>query len=263
MDCFFPGRVLVGPGSESEGGAYLSQRLTKEFGSDFEYEFGIDDVLRQNELDPNKLRKTSLLPFVGRVPEGAETEMSARISQFLPMQVGAVTPDYLVRPAASITIDNNVLDQIIQLVGAKPGGPQCGHGCVVGVLDSGVDPSLVPGTNLRSKQYDALAPMSATVTPNDHLGHGSLVARIVSEIAPATELISVRAFAQTGTISSVVAALYLAEVAGPCDVLNLSFSISCAPVACAVCRTPAQASMNIGQLNYSFRHLERTPLMPS
>jgi len=253
MDCFFPGRVLVGPGPESEGAPFLAEVLRGEFGSDFEYEFGVDDVIRRNELDPHKFRKARTLPFVGRVPEGAEAEIAARISQFSRMQVGAASPDYLIRPAASISINSVALAKAIQSIRAKPGSSQCGKGCSVGILDSGIDPSLVPRAILHPKQYDALSPTAATVSPTDAAGHGTLVARIVSEVAPGATLISVRAFAQTGTISSIIAALYLAEAAGPCDVLNLSFSISCSPVPCAVCQTPAQASMNIGQLSYFFQ----------
>jgi Subtilase family len=251
MDCFYPGRVLVGPGLESEGGPYLAETLGKEFGGDFEFEFGVDDVLGRNELDPHKLQGKRTLPFVGRVPEGMEAEMAARISQFSPIQVGAATPDYLVRPAASITIDDVVLAKAINAVDGLPKGTQCGYSTVA-IIDSGVDPSLVPGANLYPRQYDALSPLGAMASPLDHLGHGSLVARIVSETAPAAQLISVRAFDQDGTISSVIAALYLAQAAGPCDVINLSFSVSCAPEACTVCGTPAQASTNAEQVKYFF-----------
>jgi hypothetical protein len=165
MDCFVPGRVLVGPAPESER-SDLAKHLKEEFGDDFEYEFGISDVLRQNGLDPDKLQKAHTLPFVGRVPEGREADMAARISRFSKMQVGGATPDYLVRPAAaaSIIINNLSLMQSIEKVRARPGDSRCGQGCVVGIVDSGVDPSLVPGTNLRAIQYDALSPMSGSRT---------------------------------------------------------------------------------------------------
>jgi hypothetical protein len=254
MDCFFPGRVVVGPKLDSEGGA-LAELLSKEFGSDFEYEFGVGDILQHNDLSLGHLESKykRSLPFVGRVPEGAEAEMAARILGFSQMPVGAATPDYLVRPAAPITIDASVLGQAIAKIRAKPRSPRCGRGCKVGIVDSRIDQSLVPNGNVRKQQYDALSPLSGAAAPADQLGHGSLVARIVSEIAPGAELISVRAFSQSGTISSVVAALYLAEAAGPCDILNLSLSVNCAPVPCAVCNTPALASINIGQLDYFFR----------
>jgi hypothetical protein len=253
MDCFFPGRVLVGPGRESGGAADLAETLGKAFGGDFEFEFGVDHVLRRNELDPGKLRGKHPLPFVGRVPEGMEAEMAARILQFPGMQGGAATPDYLVRPAAPITIDNAALTRAINAVS---GVPCCAHcsSSTVAIIDSGVDPSLLmTGANLHPRQYDGLSPLGATAPPVDGLGHGSLVAKIVNETAPGAQLISVRAFDQDGTISSIIASLYLAQAAGPCDVMNLSFSVSCTPESCAVCGTPAQVSTNADQVKYFFQ----------
>lgn len=251
MDCFIPGRVLVSPHGETEA-ASLIDLLAKEFSGDFEFEFGVGDILRRNELDPKNLKNAHALPFVGRVPEGNESEMASRIAQFSKMKVGAAVPDYLVRPASAITIDQAVIAQAMSALGANPPSSNCGK-AVVGILDSGVDPALVPSANLRPHQYDALSPTAALGSPIDQLGHGSLVARIVSEIAPAAELISVRAITQSSAISSVVAALYLAHAAGPCDVLNLSLSINCAPIPCAVCQTPTQTATNIQQLDYFFQ----------
>ena len=251
MECFFPGRVLVGPGPESEGPSYLAEQLTGEFGGDFELEFGIDDVLRQNDVELPTSHVKRTLPFVGRVPEGAEIDIAARLARF--PQVASSTPDYLVYPSAPIVIDVAVLDQAVQDLNAQPGSYRCGQGCVVGILDSSVDPVLVPGATLGPKQYDALAPAAPGSTLDDPTGHGSLVARIVSTVAPGAELLSIKTFDRTGTISSVIAALYLAQAAGPCHILNLSMSVSCAPVPCAVCQTPTQAAANIQQLSYFFQ----------
>src|SRR5712692_8184936 len=124
MESFFPGRVIVGPGLESGGAVSLARMLSEEVGGDFEYEFGVDDVLRQNKFDPHELGSKRALPFIGRVPEGTEIEMAARISRFSKLRVGAATPDYLVRPAAAITINDLALTRAIVAVGGIPGGPQ-------------------------------------------------------------------------------------------------------------------------------------------
>jgi hypothetical protein len=256
MDCFYPGRVLVGPEPESEGGAYIAEQLMKEFGSDFEFDFSIADVLRANKVDPEKAlgRYAHVLPFIGRVPEGAEADIAERIANFSKVLVGSATPDYLVRPAvASSSIDATALKKAIAALGAAPGSTTCGKGVRVGIVDSGVDPSLIPKGLLHPQQYDATSPLAAGGALSDRLGHGSLVARIVSETAPGAELASIRAVDQTGTISNVVAALYLARAAGQCDILNLSLSVSCAPIPCAVCNAPVQTAANIGQLDFFFQ----------
>lgn len=251
MECFFPGRVLIGQGPGSDGTAYLAELLTREFGGDFEIEFGIDDVLRKNELKLPEHVNMRTLPFVGRVPEGAELEMSSRLRNF--PRVASSTPDYLVYPNAPITIDDRALNRMLRTLGARPASNACGSGCTVGILDSGVDPTLVPHANLHLLQYDALAPENHGATPTDQIGHGSIVARIVSTVAPAANILSVKTFDRTGTISSVLAALYLAQAAGPCDVINLSMSISCMSAICGVCHTP-QTDTNIQQLNYFFQN---------
>ena len=118
-------------------------------------------------------------------------------------------------------------------------------------LGTGIDSSLIPTANIRSLQYNAVKP-EIPGAPSDAIGHGSLVARIISKIAPAAHLVSVKTFEDTGTISGAIAALYLAQAAGPCDVLNLSFSLNCDPMPCDVCQTPAPAATNINQLSYLF-----------
>jgi hypothetical protein len=255
MECFYPGRVLVGPGLEAGGSQNLTEHIKAELGADFQFEFGVDEILAHYELRIPEVMSKRGLPFVGRVPEGAETEIARRLAQFSRNRIAAATPDYLVRPSAPITIDQGALDQAIQNMGALPGGSQCGNGCVIGILDSGVDPNYVVGTaSLYPRQYDALAPSSSGSALSDPTGHGSLVARIVNSVAPSAKLISVKTFDQYGTISSVIAGLYIAHAAGPCDILNLSLSVSCAPEPCAFCGTTPSATTNIDQLGYFFRN---------
>jgi hypothetical protein len=254
MECFYPGRVLVGPGIESGGPRSLTEFLRGELGGDFDFEFGVEEILAHHNLKMPDSRAGRTLPFVGRVPEGAEMEIAQRLAHFPQDRVAAATPDYLVRPNAPVTVNQTVLDQVIAKMRAKPGGSQCGSDCTVGILDSGIDPKLVSvPSSVHQKQYDTLAPSGGGTALSDTVGHGSLVARIVNAVAPAAKLISVKTFDQTGTISNVIAGLYLAHAAGPCDILNLSLKVSCDPDACAVCGTPGAATINIGQLGYFFR----------
>ncbi len=243
---------MVGPGPDAGEPLKLLDQLASEFRGDFEYEFSIGDVLVHNHLElPSDVSKRNL-PFVARVPEGAETDIARRLMRFPSWQIGAATPDYLIRPSASIAIDQSVLDQVMARMGATPGSPGCGHDCVVGVLDSGIDPHYVPHAPLHARQYDALSPSSAGAF-GDATGHGSLVARIVNSVAPGAILVSVKVFDQDGTISSIIAGLYLAHAAGPCDILNLSLKVSCDPDPCAVCQTPRPAAANFAQLDYFFK----------
>jgi subtilisin family serine protease len=248
MDCFVPGRVLVGPRTPEWELPSFAARLRDELRTEFELEFSIGDILRHYHLEPPK----GPLPFVARVLEGEEENIAARLRGI--DQVGAATPDYLVRPsgpATPLVIDDKVIDQAISDLGAQPSSTKCGKGCVVGILDSGIEPALLHKANINPQQYDAEMP-AARNAPFDANGHGTLVARIISRIAPAATLLSVRTFDRTGTISGVIAALYLADAAGPCDVLNLSLSISCSPVPCKNCHRPAPAAANISQLSYFF-----------
>jgi hypothetical protein len=152
------------------------------------------------------------LPFVARLPEGAESDIALRLGRFPRHQVAAAIPDYLVRPNSPIAIDQLALDQAIKNLGASPPSMRCGAGCTVGILDSGVDPNdLVHATVLHRPQFDALTPLTAGSMLSDTIGHGSLVARIVNTVAPAAKLISIKTFGQTGTISNVIAGLYLAH----------------------------------------------------
>ena len=132
------------------------------------------------------------------------------------------------------------------------GGPGCGQGCRVAILDTGVDPSIASPALVFHTQYDSFDPDAAGLPPFDKNGHGTLVARIIGEIAPGAELLSIRTLGTNGTISGVLAALYLSQCAGQCDVVNLSLSVSCAADLCKVCQTPTPASTNISQLKFFF-----------
>jgi subtilisin family serine protease len=252
MECFYPGRILIAPNRELDSGsADLMVELGDKYGRELQLAYRIEDVLQANDLSLAPDLAARGLPFVGRVRVGAENEVAAAIREH--PRVGAATPDYVVDPNATLTIDQTVIDQSLAAIGAHPASPHCGSGCVVGVLDSGIDPSFVTSRGVRRTQYDALDPGGAAKVPSDRTGHGSLVARIIGEVAPGAELISIKTFENSGTISSVIAGLYLAHAAGPCQVINMSLSVRCEPLRCAVCgRTPSPEATNVPQLRYFF-----------
>lgn len=45
MECYFPGRILVGHSLESEGTPFLIEQISEELRGDFEFQFSIADVL--------------------------------------------------------------------------------------------------------------------------------------------------------------------------------------------------------------------------
>jgi subtilisin family serine protease len=250
MQCFVPGQILVGPGPDSGGLEQILKRLGSEFGQEFEYAYGIADILQANDLRQPETK--GMLPFVGRVPQGAEIELSNRISRMPKWEVGAAIPDYLVRPS-SVTVEHNAIKSALANIGGVPGADYCGRGTVVGVIDTGLDLTLVPNVNPTNvSKFDALAPLSQASALVDNNGHGTLVTGIISSVVPSARIISVRALDNDGTISSVVAGLYLAHAAGPCDVINLSLSVSCETYICGVCGTPQSIATNNEQLRFFF-----------
>lgn len=249
MDCYFPGRVIIGPNPESSEASQLAEILSGEFRGDFEYDFGVQDILLKNGLEiPTEWG--SYLPFVGRISEGAEEEMSERLMGF--RGVGSAIPDYLTYPAG-ISIDSKNIDQCLADIHGSPPSQGCGQGCVVGLLDTGVDPTVASSAQLHPVQYDALDPSHAGSSPNDSSGHGSTIAEIIGRCAPASKIVSVKTIDRNGTISSAVAGLYMAAASGPCHVLNLSFSVACTGTRCRYCKKPGHTAMNPAQLEYFFQ----------
>jgi hypothetical protein len=76
MNCFEPGRIVVGPGPEWSSSS--ERQLSEELGSDFEITHDVSDVLRANDVSLGEEfdRSRNLLPFVARVPEGAEEKIA-------------------------------------------------------------------------------------------------------------------------------------------------------------------------------------------
>lgn len=255
MNCFEPGRIVVGPGPEwSPDG---EQQLREELGAEFEVMHDVGDVLRANDVPIGEefYKHKNRLPFVARIPEGMEEEIAGKLrqNQFSRGRINVAVPDYLVRPSSVIDInDQNVLDAI-NGAKASPAGSICGQGCTVGIIDSGLDAnvSLMQNGSIH-RQLNAKDPLNPVTSAEDTTGHGTLVAHIVNRIAPSAHIIPVKAFDTDGTLSDVLAGLYLAHAAGPCDIINLSLSMSCDPDHCDVCNSPLDAAMNIKQLKFFF-----------
>ena len=164
-------------------------------------------------------------------------------------------PDYLVRPSSVIDLNDQNIAAAVSSAGAKAASSICGSNCTVGIIDSGLDSSssLSSQRNVH-RQLNSRDPLNPATKHVDTTGHGTLVAHIVNQIAPSATIIPVKAFDTDGTLSDVLAGLYLAHAAGPCDIINLSLSMSCDPDLCDVCNSPLDAAMNMKQLKFFFQN---------
>tara|TARA_R110000851_G_scaffold65309_1_gene148428 strand:- start:281 stop:1519 length:1239 start_codon:yes stop_codon:yes gene_type:complete len=257
MNCFEPGRIVVGPGPEWSPDGEL--QLREELGDDFEVLHDVGDILRANDVSIGEefSKFKNRLPFVARVPEGSEETIAVKLrnDKFSRGRIDVAVPDYLVRPSAVININNQNILTAINSAKANIAGSGCGSNCTIGIIDSGFDGSssfASQGSVLR--QLNARDPLNPGTSHGDITGHGTLVTHIVHQIAPAAKIVPVKAFDTDGTLSDVLAGLYLAHAAGPCDVMNLSFSMSCDPDHCDVCNSPLEAAMNIKQLKFFFQN---------
>ncbi|APX12917.1 hypothetical protein BWR18_15415 [Tateyamaria omphalii] len=231
--------------------------ISEDLGYEFEVLHDVLDLFRVNDIPvPDGLDwKKHKFPFVARVPEGTEERTSELLSRqaFSRGRIGAATPDYLVRPSASLNIEHQNISAATSSAKANAYRSECGENCIVGVIDSGVEPSFLqnPGSVLH-RQLNARDPENPGTPYQDATGHGTLVAHIINQIAPSARILPVKAFDTDGALSDVLAALYIAHAAGPCDIINLSLSMSCDATFCDVCTAPQNASMNIRQLKFFF-----------
>ncbi|WP_299426437.1 S8/S53 family peptidase [Sphingomonas bacterium] len=233
--------------------------MAEQIGMPFSIDYGVDDILnryaerrrrRDGGREPARSSWKQPLPLIGRVAEGAEEEAANRLSRLKP--VVAACPDYQVRPAASIDLNLAEIQTLAASIGASPAAHICGSGVVVGILDTGIDPAhLTPPAGIFPVQFNVKDPADHGAPPVDRDGHGTLVAAIIRYIAPAAELVSVQVTDGTATVSDILAGLYLAADNG-CDIINMSFSVSCDPDVCDVCRRPGPASTTIPQLAFFF-----------
>lgn len=233
MECFVPGRLLVGPNPESEGSEFLLEELRETFGGDFDLDFTFAELLDANDVQLERAKKRAL-PFVGRVPEGSEWDFAVKLGKH--PSVKAAMPDFTVRPEASVTLNTAAITAALNDIGGNPPSRKCGKGCRVGVLDTGLDLGVLGNANVSRTQMDGRNPRAALATPSDADGHGTTVAAIIATVAPGAEILPVKVLDGTGSISNVLVGLYLStQGQAPCDLVNLSLSIDCWSNSCPVC----------------------------
>lgn len=249
MECFVPGRLIVGPDPEADSSEYLLDELRDISGGNFELDFNFAEVLAANEVFP-EFHEKGALPFVGRVPEGSEWEFAERLGDH-PV-VKAAIPDFTVRPSASCILNPGAINAALKQIGGIPPGVQCGGGCRIAVLDTGVDSALLSNAKVSPMQMDARNPHAAMAAPSDTNGHGTTVAAIIAAVAPGAEIVPIKVLDGTGSISNVLVGLYLARNAHrTCDLINLSLSIDCWSNNCPQCYARA-AAMAQPQLEFLF-----------
>jgi subtilisin family serine protease len=127
---------------------------------------------------------------------------------------------------------NPTPSQQIGLTGARGAGLKRSGAVIVAVLDTGVqqDHPTLSGHLLAG--YNAITPMAppsdlADGTQNQALGHGTMVAGVIAQLAPDAKILPVRVLTAdgTGTIFDVVRGLRWAVAQGA-SVVNLSFGTS-------------------------------------
>jgi hypothetical protein len=192
MDCYLPGQVVVGPGPEWSPDA--EGTIREELGHDFEIVHDVADLLRANDvaIPDEKGWGKHKFPFVARVPEGTEESASELLGRqaFSRGRIGAATPDYLVRPSASLNIEHQNISLAASSANASAYRSECGMNCVVGVIDSGVDLSLLQNSgSVVRRQLNARNPQNLGTPFNDSTGHGTLVTHIINQIAPAAQIL--------------------------------------------------------------------------
>lgn len=249
MECFVPGRLVVGPDPEAGSSERLLDELRDLFRGDLELDFDFAEILAANEVFP-EFHKKGALPFVGRVPEGSEWELAERLGDH--PGVKAAMPDFTVRPSANYTLNSGAIDAALKQIGGMPPSVQCGGGCRVAVLDTGVDRAILGKANVSPTQMDARNPRAALAPPSDTNGHGTTVAAIIAAVAPGAEIVPIKVLDGTGSISNVLVGLYLArQMHMACDLINLSLSIDCWSNNCPQCYARA-AAMTQPQLEALF-----------
>jgi subtilisin family serine protease len=123
----------------------------------------------------------------------------------------------------------------LRQLNAEPRGSDCGHGVKVAIIDTGLDMNVLQNYPRNLEQFDLDRPRKTT-TPQDPIGHGSVVAAIINRISPGAELFPVKVMEATGTVWSVLCGLFLAEARFQPDIYNLSLQLKCDIARCAYCK---------------------------
>jgi len=256
MQCFESGQVLVLP---TEG-----TLINREGPSRFRVLYSIEDILRHYDLKTDEvLRQFGAIPFVAQVPEGEELE-HAEIYRHLP-GVKAAIPNFHVSPQAKATkleidIYRPRIDAAIESLNAQSRADFCGRNVKIAVIDTGIEPSLLSNSSrIHPRQFATDSPDSAGTSPYDPTGHGTTVAYIINQIAPAASILSVKMMEQTGNVGGLIAAMFVAEAEFKPDIYNLSLAISCDLDSCGSCGNPLgpSAAINASQLSLLFELMDR------
>lgn len=246
MECFNPGEVIVQP---VEGG--------KSFLENQEYDviYSVEDVIDYYVKERIELKaRFYSFPAVVRVPEGAELEYSKTYRSN--KNIKAAVPNFYLSPLQDDPhINHDVIDHLLGLLKCRAQSSICGNDVKIAILDTGINPDLLPyPNNVIGKQYATDIPTSTPRTV-DNNGHGSLVAYIINSIAPGAQIIPFKVMDTHGTVGSLLSALYLAEIEFKPDIYNLSLAVSCDLGACAYCGN--EIMINTKQLELLFEMIDR------
>jgi subtilisin family serine protease len=228
--CSAGGEILVFPPSSDARSD--EPREEEEKPLDLPVVSSFDDSLREGPV-PNLPR-----PWVARVPEdevhAAIVELEGRDD------VAVACPNWTVSPAANRTgeLEPGASAAFLARYGLHPTPPWAGGGLNIAVVDSGVDEALL-GATLAGQQIDFTRSGAAIATPPyDDIGHGSLVASLIHELAPAASISSIRCVGRNGAVLSdvVYSLLYLRLLPWPIHLVNLSLSVGAATHVCPECQ---------------------------
>jgi subtilisin family serine protease len=169
------------------------------------------------------------------VPLGQELAAIAHFRTYENVRT-AVPNFYVTSGQGGVAITENSIANAIAQVRAPPQGQNCGRGVTVAVLDTGLDPALLPNyPRAGLAQFDLDKPQKPP-KPHDPVGHGTVVAYIIHEIAPGANLLPIKVMEETGTVWSVVCGLFAAEAHARPDIYNLSLQVKCDVSRCPYCR---------------------------
>ena len=255
MQCFEPGEVFVLP---TEGA-----RISREGPDGFRVLYSIADILRHYELrSEDVLKQFGAIPFIAQVPEGEELEYADMYRHHA--GVAVAIPNFHVSPQAkSKTVEIEIfpkrIDDVIAYLNAEPRSDSCGGNVKIAIVDTGIEPSLLPNQgSLHPRQFATDSP-DPTTMPYDNVGHGTTVAYIINRIAPAATILSVKMMNEAGNVGGLIAAIFVAEAEFKPDIYNLSLGISCDLDNCGSCGNPLgpAAAVNAHQLGLLFDLLDK------
>ena len=249
MNCYEPGQVVVLPvtGGLDSFYEYEGQRDNR-----FSVVQSTEDALRHYAIETNWKDRFQAFPFVLQVPEGAEQHFSDIFSSR--KYVRSSTPNYFVRPVSPpVDINDEFIERAMEATGSLPGASFCGTGVSIAIFDTGVEPSLLMYSGvLNALQPDTVSSVPLpSQAPNDPIGHGSTVARIINRICPGAQLYSFQCLGEKGSVGSVLAALFTAEAMFQPDIYNMSLAFTCDINRCSSCgnRLTKQTPITLAHLD--------------